>query len=276
LKWAALMVVLSTGGLLIFATDDFPPWRDPHSPASEHVSPRYIEKSMEETGVPNLVTAVLADYRGYDTLFETAVIFTAGIACFLLLRTYREKEKESRLYRHVHTGLIVEVEAGSRMREASEHFERADRLWAPDDLIIRTACRILIPFIQLFGLQVLANGHHTPGGGFQGGVILGASLILLALSRDLRTATRMMPERISGLLSASGVLVYAGIGTVCVLLGHSFLDYAALAPILFVDPVQARNLGILGVEIGVAMAVMATMIVIYGNVASAGYYDEGL
>lgn len=62
---------------------------DGHSAPAEHVSPRYIEKSREETGSPNFVTAVLADYRGYDTLGETTVIFTAGLATVLLLRTTR-------------------------------------------------------------------------------------------------------------------------------------------------------------------------------------------
>ena len=67
-----------------------PDWSDPHSPASIHVSPRYIEKAMEETAVPNMVTSVLADYRGYDTLGETVIIFTAAMACILLIRRPRK------------------------------------------------------------------------------------------------------------------------------------------------------------------------------------------
>lgn len=63
-----------------------PAWGDPESPASLHVSPRYIEKSLEETEVPNMVTAVLADYRSYDTFGETTVVFAAGICCLLILR----------------------------------------------------------------------------------------------------------------------------------------------------------------------------------------------
>ena len=67
------------------------------------MSPYYIEHSVEDTAVPNIVTAVLADYRGYDTMFETSVIFAAGIACLFLLRVYRRKSDKTRLYRHVHT-----------------------------------------------------------------------------------------------------------------------------------------------------------------------------
>jgi len=90
LKLLALIAVLMTGALLLYGTIDMPDWGDPHSPASIHVSPRYIEKTMEETAVPNVVTSVLADYRGYDTLGETVVIFTAAIACILLIRRPRK------------------------------------------------------------------------------------------------------------------------------------------------------------------------------------------
>jgi multicomponent Na+:H+ antiporter subunit B len=86
LKIIALIAVCLTGALLIYGTMDMAKWGDPRSPASLHVSPRYIEKTVEETAVPNMVTSVLADYRGYDTLGETTVIFTAGIACILLIR----------------------------------------------------------------------------------------------------------------------------------------------------------------------------------------------
>lgn len=77
--------------MLFYTVGDLPVLFDPRSPASNHVSPRYIEKSAEEAGSPNFVTAVLADYRGYDTLGETTVIFTAGLATALLLRSYSKK-----------------------------------------------------------------------------------------------------------------------------------------------------------------------------------------
>jgi len=80
-----LLVVLITASALIYGTYDMPSFGDPHSPSQQHVKPRYIERSVEETGVPNVVTAVLASYRGYDTLGEVAVIFTAGIGVLLLI-----------------------------------------------------------------------------------------------------------------------------------------------------------------------------------------------
>ncbi len=74
------------GFLLLFGSVDLPVVGDPESLPSKHVSSHYLKKSLEETDTPNVVTAVLADYRGFDTLGETTVIFTAGIACWMLLR----------------------------------------------------------------------------------------------------------------------------------------------------------------------------------------------
>jgi multicomponent Na+:H+ antiporter subunit B len=86
LKFFAFIVVLFTGAVLIYGTADMPDWGDATSPPNTHVSPRYLQKTLEETATPNAVTSVLADYRGYDTLGETTVIFTAGIVCIMLLR----------------------------------------------------------------------------------------------------------------------------------------------------------------------------------------------
>ena len=91
----ALITVIITGIILIYGTVDMPDWGDPNSPASKHVSPRYIEKTMDETATPNVVTSVLADYRGYDTLGETTVIFTAGVSCILILRRRRQRKQEN-------------------------------------------------------------------------------------------------------------------------------------------------------------------------------------
>jgi multicomponent Na+:H+ antiporter subunit B len=87
--WPALAVVLVTGAVLIYGTLDMPHFGDPDAPAHQHVAPRYIDDSYAETKVPNMVTAVLASYRGFDTLFEVVVIFTAGVSLILLLRARR-------------------------------------------------------------------------------------------------------------------------------------------------------------------------------------------
>ena len=78
------------GLLLFYAAEDLPRFSDPQSQASVHLSPEYLKNSLKETNTPNVVTAVLMDYRAFDTLIETGVIFTAGIACALLLRRNQE------------------------------------------------------------------------------------------------------------------------------------------------------------------------------------------
>ena len=84
-----------TGLLLILGSLDMPDTGDPASPPSHHVSPRYIERGFEETGVRNMVTTVLADYRSFDTLGEVAVVFAAAMSVRLILR--KRPEDESRL-----------------------------------------------------------------------------------------------------------------------------------------------------------------------------------
>jgi multicomponent Na+:H+ antiporter subunit B len=90
LKALALLASLITGAILLYGVQDFAPWGDPASPASTHVSSHYIQNSVKETHVPNVVTAVLGDYRGYDTMFETVVIFCAGMAVVCVLRRSRQ------------------------------------------------------------------------------------------------------------------------------------------------------------------------------------------
>lgn len=93
MKLFALIAVIITGGMLVYSTHEMPDWGSLTSPANTHVSPWYLEKTIEETATPNAVTSVLADYRGYDTLGETTVIFTAGIVCILLLRGVRKDDQ---------------------------------------------------------------------------------------------------------------------------------------------------------------------------------------
>jgi multicomponent Na+:H+ antiporter subunit B len=231
---------------------------------------------MAETSVPNVVTAVLADYRGYDTMFETIVIFSAAVACLFLLRVFERSQPKARMYRHIPSGITLRIKKGGQLPQSSKEFERIDLMWVPYDLIVKTSSRLIVPFSQLFALYVIAHGHHSPGGGFQGGVILGASIILFAISQNLRTSLGRISEKRAVLLCVLGVLIYAGTGILSVLLGANYLDYGALSRIFGVDPVAARSFGILMVEIGVGICVMAVIVHLYYNLASAGRHDEGL
>jgi multicomponent Na+:H+ antiporter subunit B len=276
LKVFGAIIVIIFFVLLLYGAGDFSSWGSPESPPSKHVSNYYIENAMSDTSVPNIVTAVLADYRGFDTMFETAVIFAAGFACFFLLRKSRYDAPEAIFFRHIQTGLTLRIEKGGRLPKESDEFERIDAQWVPYDLVIQITSRILVPFIQLFALYVVAHGHYSPGGGFQGGVIFGAAIILFAVSNTLRRAIHRISERRSAVLCAIGVLIYAGIGAFCLPAGGNFLDYGVLGGLIGVDPVTARSHGILAVEIGVGLAVTMVMIWIYYNLSSAGKQHEGL
>jgi multicomponent Na+:H+ antiporter subunit B len=87
-----VFVVLFTGAILIYGTLDMPPYGDPVNPIHQHVAPHYLEDSEHEIGVPNVVTSVLASYRGYDTLGETTVVFTAAVGVMILLSALRRKD----------------------------------------------------------------------------------------------------------------------------------------------------------------------------------------
>ncbi len=91
-RWAGKLVVLATGGLLIFGTLDMPHYGDPAAPIHQHVAPDYIVGSKTQIDIPNIVTAVLASYRGYDTFGETNVVFTAAVGAMLLLGGPRRRK----------------------------------------------------------------------------------------------------------------------------------------------------------------------------------------
>jgi len=93
--WWPLLTVLGAGALLVYGTLDLPHYGDPNAPIHQHVASHYVEDSEDEIGIPNVVTSVLASYRGYDTLGETTVIFTAMLAVLLLLggRHVRRKQE---------------------------------------------------------------------------------------------------------------------------------------------------------------------------------------
>lgn len=143
-------------------------------------------------------------------------------------------------------------------------------------LIIEMGVRVMIPFIQLFGLYVIAHGHLSPGGGFQGGVVLGASFILMAIAFDLKTSLRFFSLRANAVMAASGVFIYTGTGVLCALLGGLFLDYSAMDALLALGPVEWRSMGVFIVELGVGLAVTSIMASLFWDLASGGDMEKGL
>ena len=228
----ALGVVLVTGALLIYGTLDMPHFGLAEAPAHLHVAPRYINDSMSEIGVPNIVTSVLASYRGYDTLGETLVIFTAGIGVMSLLLVSRQTKEE--YYKKVPADMQQQI-------------------------ILRVVVKMLLPLILLFALYVQFHGDYGPGGGFQAGVIFAAGIILYTMLFGLGNSQRLFRRRTMELLTATGVLLYAGVGVACMFMGGNFLDYKVLRH----DPLHGQHLGILLVELGVGITVAAVMILIF-------------
>jgi multicomponent Na+:H+ antiporter subunit B len=232
----ALSVVAVTTLIVIYATFDKPRFGDPLAPVHQHVSPWYLEKTTEAIDIPNVVTAVLASFRGYDTLGEVFVVFTAGIGVLFLFGA-RPPRKTALLEAKT-------AEPGQGLR----HY-----------LIPRVVGRLLIPFILLFGLYVQFHGDYGPGGGFQAGAIVAAAVILYALLEGEAQALRVIPHKLLIGLMAGGALLYGGVGVASLLLGGNFLDYSVLAT----NPVAGQHLGILLIEAGVGITVTGVLLSVF-------------
>lgn len=129
-------------------------------------------------------------------------------------------------------------------------------------LVVRTLSSMLAPFIQLFGLYVIVHGHTSPGGGFQGGVILGSSFVLLSIAHGIGALRLRVRRSVFSLFTSLGISLYAAIGLVCLLLGADFLDFSVL------PAAEPRSLGMLGIEIGVGMTVAGAITWIFLELAS--------
>jgi multicomponent Na+:H+ antiporter subunit B len=142
--------------LLLTAVSWLPTIGSSNNPASNEVAARYIENGLQETGAINIVTGMILDYRAFDTLGESHVLFVATCTVLILLRIDGKKGRNS---------IGMEIEE--------------DRTFEPkNDVILQLAAKVLVPPIVIFGIYVILCGHLGPGGGFSGGAIIGAGLIL--------------------------------------------------------------------------------------------------
>ena len=235
---------------LVLGMSELPEFGDPASPASTHVSPRFIEDAAAETGALNMVTAVLADYRGYDTLGETAVIFAAGLGC-----------------------LVILASAGPR-----PDLPAAGMSHPFGSVILDAVARILVPVVLLFAVYVLVHGHVSPGGGFQGGVLFGSGLIMMRLVWGPEDEDRRVPAfgpslRKSLILACAGILGYVGIGLAAMAFGGEFLNYGTLP--LGGDPAHVRELATLGIEAAVFLTVAGTVVMLFDTI-SIGMREDGV
>ena len=130
-------------------------------------------------------------------------------------------------------------------------------------IVLRVVTKALIPFILLFGLYVQTHGDFGPGGGFQAGVIFASAFILYGLVFGISETRRVFPSRLLLLLAALGVLIFAGVGVVALLMGGNYLEYAVFAG----DPAFGNHIGIWLVELGVGMTVSSVMVTIFVSFA---------
>ena len=228
----AVVVVAILAALIIYATFDKPRLGDPDAPVHQHLAPWYLEQTPELVDIPNVVTAILGTFRGYDTLGEVFVVFAACIGVLFILGVQPEGQVRR-------TALSS---AGLRHH-----------------LIPQVVGRLLIPFIILFGLYVQFHGEYGPGGGFQAGALIATGIILYALLEGEEAALRAVPRPVLMGLVIGGACLYGGVGVLCILLGGNFLDYSVLAS----NPVTGQQVGILLIEAGVGMAVCGALLTIF-------------
>lgn len=157
--------VLSVGisalfiGIMLSVVNALPEFGSPTNPSNNEVMVRYIESGIEETGAVNFVAGMILDYRAFDTFGESNVLFLAVMSVVLLLK------KDKKNYSPQEEQEIQE----------DDFFDATEK--RP---ILKIGAKILTPLVILYGIYVVLNGHLSPGGGFSGGSIIGAGLILYA------------------------------------------------------------------------------------------------
>lgn len=220
MKRAAVIALLVVAFVpLTAAVVQLPRFGEATNPTYTHVSPRYLQKGEEEAGAPNIVTDVILNYRGYDTNGEVTVIFTALIAALstLLLRPRQEADPPP----------------------------RDD---APRSPIVKFIVKAIVPFIAIFTVYLILHGHLSPGGGFQGGTIFAALIILMSLSLGHQYGLRILPEGPRPWLQAAAVLTFTVVGLLGLALYGAYLAYPTTPQLAWV-----REAWLIIIEIGIGV-----------------------
>jgi len=221
--------------ILIITVSHLPETGNANSPQNNEVSAHYIEKGVEETGSINIVTGMILKYRAFDTFGEAHVLFIATICVMALLMVDDEKLKE-----------IAEVD---------------DRKYEPkNDKILQKVAFILVPIIFMFGFYIILNGHLSPGGGFSGGAMLGAGMILYVSAFGFRKMQRFFDEEIFKIVKVSSLVLYAAIISYYFYMGANGFD--SHIPIGTPGNILSAGL-LLPINILVGMEVACTMYAFY-------------
>lgn len=189
--YTVLAVIVCVGiiWLLLETAAYLPPFGNPDNPANNEVPQRYIEQGLQETGAVNIVAGMILDYRAFDTLGESNVLFIAACSVLILLRLTRENGPR--------TTDMLEAEADDRMDEPQH------------DMILQHAAALLVPLVLMFGVYVVMYGHISPGGGFSGGAIMGAALILFLNAYGFERAERFFTFTTFRVVSLCALSFYA-------------------------------------------------------------------
>ncbi|MEE0965833.1 MAG: hydrogen gas-evolving membrane-bound hydrogenase subunit E [Bacilli bacterium] len=164
--------------MLLVAVSYLPTFGNAANPVNNGVAQRYIERGLQETGAVNIVTGMILDYRAFDTLGESHVLFIATCTVLILLRNDKKIDD--------------------------------DRFYEPkSDVILQTVAKVLVPPIIIFGIYVILAGHLGPGGGFSGGAIIGAGLILYLNAFDYKKIRRFFNEKTYKVLSVCALACYS-------------------------------------------------------------------
>lgn len=186
----SVVICVSIIWVLLQTASYLPPFGSPDNPVNNEVSQRYIEKGMEETGAVNIVAGMILDYRAFDTLGESNVLFIAAVTVLILLRVTPSRNGKPSTSQ-------LEAECDDRMYEPK------------NDLILQHQTNFLVPMILLFGIYGLMNGHIGPGGGFGGGAIMGAGLILYLNAFGYKKTQRFFTYKTFAIVSVAALSFYA-------------------------------------------------------------------
>ena len=245
---AGLVVVILLTAAAGMIVGSWLPYIGEHSsPANSYLSPHYIINAMKDTHAANIVTAVLADYRGFDTLFETCVLFLSGVATLMVLST---KER-------VHP---KEHEILPRQTKAQE----SDYRVSYGGTVLQASFRLIVPVVMLYGIYVLFHGELSLGGGFQAGALIACAYLLDRIMPSFGTRLGEFREENLMIFAGLGVFIYAFTGILPMLFGGNFLEYGKL-PLAFLTEhggAELHTYGILLIEIGVTVCVAAVIMTI--------------
>ena len=211
---AAAVICAVLVAILLTTVMSMPGFGEEDTPLNNEVSDRYLEYGAEDTGSENVVTAMIIGYRGFDTLGESCVLFLAVAAVMILL--LRDRKNTSELE-------VRQIERDEA--EAMSH----------EDLILKQVAWVLIPFIFLFAIYVLLNGETSPGGGFSGGTILGAGLILFSAAFGFRRMQVLMNRRRYSAVRTFGLLLYGVLYGLYIFIGANGLPNYLTGMILLID-----------------------------------------